>query len=272
MRFGSALCHFAVVATAFTPISAFASKLWVGNDTSGPVQLWTTGGVSLGTFGAGGATGTALDGAFAWTVQPSGSDSVITKYNASQTPLATINFTSGIENGNGFPSWIEDMASGANHTLWLSGFNGEIYQINSAGSVLTNFNTPYTFTGIEVIGNSIYTDGGFSGNENIYQYDMLGNLVGTLNTNMTGAMGGLAYDPITGTWWVGTSGALDQIDSSGNVLTVLSIGGGFHDGLAIGDLTGGVPEPSTWTMMLFGFAGIGYAAFRRRTRPAHSIA
>ena len=28
--------------------------------------------------------------------------------------------------------------------------------------------------------------------------------------------------------------------------------------------TSGVPEPSTWAMMLIGFAGLGYAAFHRR--------
>ena len=32
------------------------------------------------------------------------------------------------------------------------------------------------------------------------------------------------------------------------------------------DMAGGVPEPSTWAMMLVGFAGLGYAAFRRAER------
>jgi len=27
-----------------------------------------------------------------------------------------------------------------------------------------------------------------------------------------------------------------------------------------------VPEPSTWAMMLLGFAGVGYAAYRRTKR------
>lgn len=27
-----------------------------------------------------------------------------------------------------------------------------------------------------------------------------------------------------------------------------------------------VPEPSTWAMMMLGFAGLGYAAFRRASR------
>jgi hypothetical protein len=65
------------------------------------------------------------------------------------------------------------MASGANHTLWLSGYNGEIYNIDSSGAILDNFNTPYTYTGIEVIGNFVYTDGGFTTHD-IYKYDMSG--------------------------------------------------------------------------------------------------
>ena len=41
-------------------------------------------------------------------------------------------------------------------------------------------------------------------------------------------------------------------------------------GLVSGSSVTGVPEPSTWAMMLLGFAGLGYAGFRRiefRERP-----
>jgi PEP-CTERM motif len=31
-----------------------------------------------------------------------------------------------------------------------------------------------------------------------------------------------------------------------------------------------VPEPSTWAMMLVGFAGLGFAAYRQRTKLAGS--
>jgi PEP-CTERM motif len=31
---------------------------------------------------------------------------------------------------------------------------------------------------------------------------------------------------------------------------------------------GSVPEPSTWAMMILGFAGIGYMAYRRKSKPA----
>jgi hypothetical protein len=30
----------------------------------------------------------------------------------------------------------------------------------------------------------------------------------------------------------------------------------------------GVPEPSTWAMMILGFAGIGFMAYRRRNQTA----
>jgi PEP-CTERM motif len=41
--------------------------------------------------------------------------------------------------------------------------------------------------------------------------------------------------------------------------------GGFSFDLAIG---GAVPEPSTWAMMLVGFAGLGFAGYRSRWRRA----
>ena len=37
-------------------------------------------------------------------------------------------------------------------------------------------------------------------------------------------------------------------------------------------LSSSVPEASTWTMMLAGFAGLGFAGFRSRRRSATSIA
>jgi hypothetical protein len=37
-------------------------------------------------------------------------------------------------------------------------------------------------------------------------------------------------------------------------------------------LTGSVPEPSTWAMMVIGFAGLAYAGFRNRRRAAISVA
>ncbi len=253
----------ALAAATLFSVNAQASQLWVGYDTNGPVQRWTTAGAFIGPFGATAATGTALDGPAAWTIQPGANDSVITKYDAAQNPLAVIHFTSGIENGHGDPSWIEDMASGASHSLWLSGYNGEIYHIDTSGNVLTSWNGGHTFSGIEVVGNSVYTTGGFD-NGDIYQYDLSGNLLNTISTPLT-EIGGFAYDPSDNTFWAGDFNVLNHLSTSGSLLGSLSLPGNFHDGLAIGDLSGGVPEPATWAMMLIGFGGMG-AVMRSRRR------
>jgi hypothetical protein len=50
------------------------------------------------------------------------------------------------------------------------------------------------------------------------------------------------------------------------MLTASVVGDGFGFDFGVG---GAVPEPSTWAMMLLGFAGLGYAGFRhaRKVRP-----
>jgi hypothetical protein len=44
------------------------------------------------------------------------------------------------------------------------------------------------------------------------------------------------------------------------------------EGALVGTLTiaAAVPEPSTWAMMILGFCGLGFMAFRRQSRPALS--
>ena len=40
------------------------------------------------------------------------------------------------------------------------------------------------------------------------------------------------------------------------------------DNATLPPVTPGVPEPSTWAMMLLGFAGVGYLTYRRRKAAA----
>ena len=42
--------------------------------------------------------------------------------------------------------------------------------------------------------------------------------------------------------------------------------------LTINTVASAVPEPSTWAMMILGFAGIGFLAYRRRGRPSFRFA
>jgi hypothetical protein len=44
--------------------------------------------------------------------------------------------------------------------------------------------------------------------------------------------------------------------------------GAFLDVSADVALTAGVPEPSTWAMMILGFTGVGFMSYRRKSKPA----
>jgi hypothetical protein len=37
------------------------------------------------------------------------------------------------------------------------------------------------------------------------------------------------------------------------------------------DINAAVPEPSTWAMMILGFAGLGYVAYRRQKKNAVAL-
>jgi hypothetical protein len=39
-----------------------------------------------------------------------------------------------------------------------------------------------------------------------------------------------------------------------------------------GTITAAVPEPSTWAMMILGFAGVGFMAYRRKSKPTFRFA
>jgi len=66
--------------------------------------------------------------------------------------------------------------------------------------------------------------------------------------------------------------------SSTDVLSFVAYGGSV-DNCGFCNLSTGltaqisaVPEPSTWAMMILGFAGIGFMAYRRKSKPALTAA
>lgn len=44
------------------------------------------------------------------------------------------------------------------------------------------------------------------------------------------------------------------------------------DSFSVSSVTSAVPEPSTWAMIILGFAGIGFVAYRRNAKPALNMA
>lgn len=99
---------------------------------------------------------------------------------------------------------------------------------------------------------------------------------------------------IAGKLYVNTNdGRLIEIDPVTHLQTVIFAGGSRGDFVTVdpngtllitqgdsilrltardGSFTDGVPEPSTWAMMILGFCGIGFMAYRRKTKPASMAA
>jgi PEP-CTERM motif len=63
--------------------------------------------------------------------------------------------------------------------------------------------------------------------------------------------------------FVGASGQLNFVDSGPS-----NQQGNLLDNVVMAS----VPEPSTWAMLLLGFAGIGFMAYRRKSKPALMVA
>jgi hypothetical protein len=58
--------------------------------------------------------------------------------------------------------------------------------------------------------------------------------------------------------------------SQGQLLFSNLVGTANHANFDVANLVAGVPEPSTWTMLILGFAGLGFAGYRREKKAALS--
>ena len=81
-----------------------------------------------------------------------------------------------------------------------------------------------------------------------------------------------AFDPTQSGVFTGilVAGQTYTIGLNGNPnVSVKGPGGdfsGYMDGSFSWSITGGVPEPSTWAMLMLGFAGLGFAGYRQSKR------
>ncbi|MDE2378875.1 PEP-CTERM sorting domain-containing protein [Bradyrhizobium sp.] len=77
----------------------------------------------------------------------------------------------------------------------------------------------------------------------------------------------------TGACGFGNSGGLNffgntSSDPLGTSFFVLTTNHGSGDAMAIASITAAIPESSTWAMMILGFGGLGFMAYRRRSKAA----
>jgi hypothetical protein len=67
-----------------------------------------------------------------------------------------------------------------------------------------------------------------------------------------------------GSSWATTSFSFVAVDGQDLIFSATRIDGDHASGLDNITISVAVPEPSTWAMMILGFAGIGFLAYRRR--------
>jgi hypothetical protein len=241
-----------------TPVT---DALFLGFNGATPVQMYATDGSYLQDFGPSGTFGIVPDGAGNYFgIQPnSGGTSTITKFDSKQN--ASGSFT--------INDLIVDGAKGLNNTLWLSSYNGTVYNVSQNGSVLKSWAAAGTDIGVAFDGTYVYTTSGNGGSNLIEKWTAAGTPAGTVATPFN-SLYGLGYDGATGNLWAGSNDFVYELSPSGALLAMLDLpgdartpSGALHDGLELGDLLNtpsiGVPEPASGlfsaigVLMLLGF-------------------
>jgi hypothetical protein len=150
--------------------------------------------------------------------------------------------------------------------LAASNANSSVYSVNvsnpSAQSVLTTTGTFTSAGDLAFANGKLYESVVNSGSD--WLYDVTDHvLIGQFSPS-TSTLFGLADD---GTTMYAVSGTeVYSVNLSNAKLTALFDYGGHGLGSAYGSafITEGVPEPSTWAMMILGFLGVGLLAYRRK--------
>jgi hypothetical protein len=142
---------------------------------------------------------------------------------------------------------------------------------NSVGG--TSFTDQYTFS---LIGSSLFVTFASATNDYASATDFISNFTGQLFEQI-GAIGGAddiaVSGPVPAVGCIGNPTGCQVLagsallDAGNYYLQISGIGGGSagYGGNLTTAQIGAVPEPTTWAMMLIGFAGLGFMAYRRKT-------
>lgn len=261
----------------------FAGTIWTGNDSCCVAYHTDTSGNVLGSVSNVNVSGVAWDGANLWFSSTGGT---LTKRTPNgQTVLQT--FALGTV---GSPT--EDLAwDSTRGRLWRIDHNtATLVKINPSGVVENTYGVSGLFGGPSAFAGNTRGGLGIAYNPNTDQLYVSFCPVGCAslgvglviivdpNTGLqtselfrtTGfATGGLGYDPLANTLWVGDSTVVRNMSLSGAVLGSFNrplVGGvGFADGLEF--VGAAVPEPAAAGLLLVGLVGILAARWRKlRTR------
>ncbi len=206
---------------------------------------------------------------------------------ASDSPFASVNFgisggyfynetfedhllnTPGLSANTGgvtsvvFGPGSHDSVDADDHVIDGSGLAGDSY-FSSSGPTGIRFTFSAAALGtLPNYAGLVWTDG--TNPISVVGFDSLGNPIATITGNSADNSfnGETAEDRFYGFFNATGISAIFISNGSGGI-EVDHVQYGF--GAAA--VTGGVPEPSTWAMMILGFAGIGFMAYRRKSKPA----
>jgi PEP-CTERM motif len=246
-------CAQAVVivdAPTVTPQAAIISTLvYNGNTSASSItgqSTLTTGGVSATATGA---------------VQPSPNETASASVvgGGSSSASSTVEYYFGV---NG----ISPVPTGTTVNVVITASGSVTLPLASINSAQLYFGTP---TGTSLLASACGPSGGNSCSASSLA-NQLSFSIATPETLVVGQQYGLTLDLFVNANTLGGPGSDIQ---SGNIDPVISFenlsDAGLYD-LVFSPGTGNisaVPEPSTWAMMILGFAGVGFVAYRQKAKP-----
>jgi len=254
MRFTAKLSLFVLLLC----VPAGASTILVGSDGAGAVQLINSDGTPAGTFGSSAGTAAASDGfGGLFVALPGDSSSTVDVYGATQNLLSSFDFTAPADS-RPFAAYITDMSWGTGGTLWVSTYSGEVYHLDSSGTILGQFDTGTAAPGVAFNGTDLYTTSGpgfTSPSPLVYERTPSGTVITTVDTGLNDTLG-IGYDGSNSTLWIGGFDVLSEVSLQGALLDTLSIDG-THYGIDVQTVApAAVPEPSSRALVLVGLAAL----------------
>jgi hypothetical protein len=188
---------------------------------------------------------------------------------------ATIAHDASAPTGN-FSSPV-NVNSGASYQIFLKDQGGYVYGLvqttgdfaSSPGSFTNVYfgNSAGSTIGFEITNGDVFQPGGVGPFPLSYSFATNTNTT----TGVTGIEFALAESLFEGP--VGSTGINAGLHPGDQLMLRISQSFGYTavggdstgpDRLGVVTLTGAVPEPSTWAMMILGFAGVGFMAYRRK--------